>query len=232
MGGIVEIVIFARRIYSSCLRITIVIFLGAFVVPGNVIAGVIQIEIEGDLTQTQGSDIYNLDGAHFFSVYRYDTTTSAFLTIVDPDVGEASNAFDVDFDFTTITNRPNGAMDYQYTGRGLLRTSNQFPPNGSGDQFSRLGDGLTGDLDGLTLGPVAFVFDIEFFSGELPVSMPIFSQSDVQQFFAPSLRDGPVDHHYQLDAPIYVITQIPVPAAIWLFGSALGLLGWMRRKEA
>jgi hypothetical protein len=27
-------------------------------------------------------------------------------------------------------------------------------------------------------------------------------------------------------------TVIPVPAAIWLFGSALGLLGWLRRKTA
>ncbi|MFW2405668.1 MAG: VPLPA-CTERM sorting domain-containing protein, partial [Gammaproteobacteria bacterium] len=27
-----------------------------------------------------------------------------------------------------------------------------------------------------------------------------------------------------------VINPIPVPAAVWLFGSALGLLGWMRRK--
>jgi hypothetical protein len=25
---------------------------------------------------------------------------------------------------------------------------------------------------------------------------------------------------------------IPVPAAVWLFGSALGLLGWMRRKQS
>jgi hypothetical protein len=25
---------------------------------------------------------------------------------------------------------------------------------------------------------------------------------------------------------------IPVPAAAWLFGSALGLLGWMRRRAA
>jgi len=27
-------------------------------------------------------------------------------------------------------------------------------------------------------------------------------------------------------------TPIPVPAAVWLFGSALGLLGWMRRKAS
>jgi hypothetical protein len=28
------------------------------------------------------------------------------------------------------------------------------------------------------------------------------------------------------------LTPVPVPAAAWLFGSALGLLGWMRRKAA
>lgn len=27
-----------------------------------------------------------------------------------------------------------------------------------------------------------------------------------------------------------VVVPIPVPAAVWLFGSALGLLGWMRRR--
>jgi hypothetical protein len=29
---------------------------------------------------------------------------------------------------------------------------------------------------------------------------------------------------------IYRFTAVPVPAAVWLFGSALGVMGWMRRK--
>jgi probable HAF family extracellular repeat protein len=28
----------------------------------------------------------------------------------------------------------------------------------------------------------------------------------------------------------FLLTAVPVPAAVWLFGSALGLLGWMRRR--
>lgn len=31
---------------------------------------------------------------------------------------------------------------------------------------------------------------------------------------------------------IFTATLVPVPAAVWLFGSALGLLGWVRRKAA
>jgi probable HAF family extracellular repeat protein len=29
----------------------------------------------------------------------------------------------------------------------------------------------------------------------------------------------------------FILTAVPVPAAVWLFGSALGLLGWMRRRR-
>jgi hypothetical protein len=29
-----------------------------------------------------------------------------------------------------------------------------------------------------------------------------------------------------------IVSTVPIPAAAWLFGSAIGLLGWMRRKAA
>ncbi len=32
------------------------------------------------------------------------------------------------------------------------------------------------------------------------------------------------------DGNIFSAAMVPVPAAVWLFGSALGLLGWVRRK--
>ena len=34
------------------------------------------------------------------------------------------------------------------------------------------------------------------------------------------------------DELIYADFVVPVPAAVWLFGSALGFLGWIRRKSA
>jgi hypothetical protein len=38
------------------------------------------------------------------------------------------------------------------------------------------------------------------------------------------------DEIIQIDA-LVVSNMIPVPAAVWLFGSALGLLGWLKRKH-
>ncbi|UCG73964.1 MAG: PEP-CTERM sorting domain-containing protein [Chromatiales bacterium] len=36
----------------------------------------------------------------------------------------------------------------------------------------------------------------------------------------------------QVSEPTPPGAPVPVPAAVWLFGSALGLLGWLRRKQA
>jgi hypothetical protein len=32
--------------------------------------------------------------------------------------------------------------------------------------------------------------------------------------------------------PVMCLAPVPIPPAVWLFGSALGLMGWMRRKVA
>ena len=36
----------------------------------------------------------------------------------------------------------------------------------------------------------------------------------------------------QQRAARHPVESIPVPAAVWLFGGALGALGWIRRKQA
>lgn len=57
---------------------------------------------------------------------------------------------------------------------------------------------------------------------------------DLNWAFEGDFYDGsaPLNDSVTFGSIEVTVTPIPVPAAVWLFGSALGLLGWMRRKKA
>jgi len=45
------------------------------------------------------------------------------------------------------------------------------------------------------------------------------------------IGDDPGSGNY-LNLDNVVVTAVPIPAAVWLFGSGLGLLGWFRRRQS
>jgi len=71
--------------------------------------------------------------------------------------------------------------------------------------------------------------------GGVGTPFAMFGNSNVQfsQTWVANAAGNGTDSH-----SLYAVSQeltagvVPVPAAVWLFGSALGLLGWMRRKTA
>jgi len=56
-----------------------------------------------------------------------------------------------------------------------------------------------------------------------------------ENFFKDAWRDNlPIDiPAYSIDRKTFAaFAVVPIPATVWLFGSALGLLGWIRRRTA
>ena len=88
--------------------------------------------------------------------------------------------------------------------------------NETGDPISGATNGGLGSDNGLD----AIAFDMVLEGGQDPqaggtVRFLVFS--------------GTASTAYMVEGTI-LAAPVPVPAAVWLFGSALGLLGWMRRR--
>ncbi len=91
------------------------------------------------------------------------------------------------------------------------------------------------DVGGLSLGfPSIELRDstgTAFANDSLPLSTDLladFSNRSMSIDFVPNSNNDPVSF-IVASVDSLTVSAIPVPAGIWLFGSALGLLGWLRR---
>ena len=72
-----------------------------------------------------------------------------------------------------------------------------------------------------------------FFDPQLNITVDTtFEELGSLQFLAPSSLLQFSTSQGPMTVASANLTAIPIPAAVWLFGSALGLLGWARRKQA
>ncbi|MGI9308347.1 MAG: VPLPA-CTERM sorting domain-containing protein [Gammaproteobacteria bacterium] len=83
---------------------------------------------------------------------------------------------------------------------------------------------------------------ITFASASGPDTLEIWLDVGPGQFFSiPGVRTINTTNSFEADVPTWsrwrtvaqgTLTGVPIPAAVWLFGSALAGLGWIRRKQA
>ena len=82
---------------------------------------------------------------------------------------------------------------------------------------------------GENVSGIDFLSD-EFLPSSLPPSPFSLEQSVVALTFVTLNGSTIVDRH-AVQARFSSMAVVPIPATIWAFGSALGLLGWIRRKS-
>ena len=148
---------------------------------------------------------------------RHRPTTPVQLVGMAPPALFARNILDVDF-----TASGNGVqLQYRFTGN-----LTNFDANGNTASLSFVG------LESVTANNESVDFD---FSGFLPAlgNYTLFlsmlgETSATTPPFGEISQVSSGSYNFELEiTPI----AVPIPAAAWLFGSALGLIGWMRRKK-
>ena len=113
---------------------------------------------------------------------------------------------------------------YGYAGNGIIEVADATAG-------SVLATGLNGDLSISTFDVTAFIFNASVqaagFAGFIARYPNELAGGAQKNWLDP-------DDNFGIGSPWLVVefTPVPIPASVWLFGSALGLLGWMRRRKA
>lgn len=159
---------------------------------------------------------WTLENVVFERTGWYEDKPGGYVTgsfIYDADTNVYSN-----IDIKTYTSDGNSAVLYNMsTGRDPA-TPVQF---GDASIVHLEGLGDIGSPYGATLLTLGFVENLTNAGGT--VSLWRVSEDLSPDFF----QTDPA-----ANAVVHGVSVIPVPAAVWLFGSALAGLGWMRRKQS
>ena len=206
------------------------IILGVLIllVSGQVSASIVTIDFEGvpDITTRETADgfwvgpVYTEDG---FNVRNLDSNLiSAFIS-------------------------PKPADSARYTGTAALfadtadTASIELTAVGGGEfdllsiDISELGLDRPGGISVMFVGTKANNSTVsQTFSSDVTFGMETFTLSPIfTALVSVKWEQGPYPNYHQFDNIVLSTSPVPVPAAIWLFGTALiGLVGFSKRRKA
>ena len=154
--------------------------------------------------------IGDAQSSHLFQLGSYDVAITLYLddiyelTSIDLFGGNHGNSVPgaINSADITINGETINLLSIEFGGYATFGSSNLTSPNQRNDKFDLIAAGFS-----------------DLYSDEIVIS-------NISVHW-----EGSPDFDYYSISEIQV-SAVPIPATLWLFGSGLGLLGWMRRKPA
>lgn len=205
-----------RAVPASFTQLIAVFFIG--LLPFAASAAIVAVDFAGSISESYDENFDDITGTYF------DISGVFFIDTATPEAGTG--------------NYPGAVFGMEvYRDGGLLLTQADFTCGGScaNDMFvsasqeaeAYVQDFFVGNLD-LLLAPASGVN----FNNDINVFL-LAAQGNVADYFDAGSSYGSVQVFGEDYFDLYYLdmTVVPVPAAVWLFGSALAGLGWMRRRR-
>jgi hypothetical protein len=148
-------------------------------------------------------DLTDFDGGTDTVSVSYDNALPMMLLASATPVGD-DTLFELDFDDPDLAINGLGLVDFELLEVALIHSGIPLPG------FEELFTNGSQTLDNLSL------FNLFGGDGVFAVEARVTDRANMSDSLSFNVTVAP----------------IPIPAAVWLFGSALGLFGWMRRRAA